>query len=200
MSLFIVIMGSVLILGGLHMLAPDHWVPLMVVARKLNYTSRKTVASALAMGSLHAITSETVAGIALIVGIFLVGNFLHYLDIASIILLVAVGIYFILNGYTEKNPENGYSTSSIRSILGISAFPDLALVPIMLASSPLPATSVLIVLVAFILVSSFSLAVMVYGAVKGFSRAMETVPPRYIDYVMGAVLFVTAAILAFVPI
>lgn len=181
------------------MIAPDHWVPLMVVSRKMNYSPRKTYTSAAALGGLHAITSEAVAAIALVVGVFLVRNFLHYLEIASIILLVVVGIYFIVNGYAEENPEGGYSAASIRSIVGISAFPDFALIPIMLASSPLPIISISLVLVTFILVSSISLTFMVYGTARGFSKFLENLPPKYVDYIMGAVLFLTASILAFIP-
>ncbi len=200
MSLFLVIVGTVVVLGGLHMIAPDHWVPLMVVSKKLGYSSGKTYAGAAAMGGLHAITSEAVAGIALVAGIFLVKSFLHYLEIASIILLLVVAIYFIVNGYKEEYSDQGYSSSSVRSIIGISAFPDFALIPIMLASSPLSPASISVVLVTFILISALSLMAMVYAAVKGFSKALERVPPRYIDYIMGSVLIITAGILAFVPI
>lgn len=200
MSLFFLIIGTVLILGSLHMMAPDHWVPLMIVSRKLSYSSRKTYVSAAALGGLHALTSEAVAGIALVVGIYMVKSFLHYLELASIILLVIVGIYFIVNGYMEENPDVSYSSSSIRTIISISAFPDFALIPIMLAGSTLSTFSISEVLVTFVLISAFSLVVMVYGAVKGFSKALEKLPPRYVDYIMGTVLFITAAILAFVPL
>ncbi len=200
MSLFAVIIVTVVVLGGLHMIAPDHWVPLMIVSRKMHYSSRKTYANAAALGGLHAITSEALAAIALIAGVFLVRSFLHYLEIASIILLLIVGIYFVLNGYTEVNPEEGYSSSSVKSIIAISAFPDFALIPVMLAASPLPFISIAAVLLAFVLISALSLTVMAVGAMRGFSKALERFPPRYIDYIMGAVLFATAAILAFVPI
>ncbi len=200
MSLFILILGTVIALGGLHMIAPDHWVPLMVVSRKMNYSRGKTYASGAALGGLHAITSEALAGIALVVGVLLVKSFLHYLEIASIILLVTVGIYFIINGYAEENPGEGYTSSSVKSIVSISAFPDFALIPVMLAASPLSYADIAVVMVAFILISAFSLAVMVVAAEKGISRALENMPPRYIDYIMGVVLFITSAIIAFVPI
>lgn len=188
--------GTVVILGSLHMIAPDHWVPLMVVSRKLKYSDTKTYSNAAGLGALHAITSEAVAGVALFIGIYLVKSFLRYLEIASIVLLVIVGVYFLLNGYAEPDQEDGYSASSIRSIIGISAFPDFALIPIMLAVAPLSLISVFTILIVFVLVSGFSLFVMIYGALKGFSIALEKLPPRYIDYVMGMVLFITAAIVA----
>lgn len=200
MSLFILILGTVIALGGLHMIAPDHWVPLMIVSRKMNYSRGKTYANGAALGGLHAITSEALAGIALVAGLFLVKSFLHYLEIASIILLVIVGIYFIINGYTEENPEKGYTSSSVKSIVAISAFPDFALIPVMLAASPLSYLEIAVVMSIFILISATSLAVMVVAAERGISKALEKIPPRYIDYIMGIVLFLTSAIIAFFPI
>ncbi|MCL4350768.1 MAG: hypothetical protein M1535_04915 [Candidatus Thermoplasmatota archaeon] len=179
------------------MLAPDHWVPLMVVSKKLGYSTRKSLGSAAGLGALHALTSEALAGIALIVGLFLVKSFLNYLEFASIALLVIVGLYFIVNGYIETNDEEGYSSSSIRSIVSISAFPDFALIPIMLTSSTLPDLSILAVLAAFALISAISLLIMVYITMKGLSKTLEKVPPRYIDYIMGIILFITSAIIAF---
>lgn len=200
MSLFILILGTAVALGGLHMIAPDHWVPLMVVSRKMNYSRGKTYANGALLGGMHAITSEALAGVALVVGVFLVKSFLHYLEIASIILLVVVGAYFIINGYTEETPEEGYTSSSVKSIVAISAFPDFALIPVMLAASPLPFTDIAAVLAAFILISAISLTVMAIVAHKGISGAIEKMPPRYIDYIMGVVLFITSAIIAFAPI
>lgn len=196
-SLFVVILGTVIALGGLHMIAPDHWVPLMIVSRKLNYSQYRTYLNAAALGGLHAITSEAIAGIALVIGLVLVRNFLNYLEWASILLLLAVGIYFIVNGYAEKSSEDGYASSSVKSIIAISAFPDFALIPVMLAGSPLPILDIAAMLVVFILISAVSLTIMVMAAAKGFSKALEQLPPRYIDYIMGLVLFLTSAILAF---
>lgn len=176
------------------MIAPDHWVPLTVISGKLNYARKKTLNSAAILGALHAITSEAVGGIALIVGILLVRRYLTYLEIASIVLLVAVGIYFIVNGYTEKDQDTGYAATSLKSILAISAFPDFALIPIMLASSALPVIRIGIILLVFIVVSAISLTIMVYLSTKGVARAIAKLPPRYIDYLMGAILFATGMI------
>lgn len=181
------------------MIAPDHWVPLTVVSNRLNYSRRRTYSSAAVIGALHAGTSEALAGIALLAGVFLARSYLKYLELASVVLLVAVGIYFIVNGYTEEPGEKEGSLSSISSILAISAFPDFALIPIMLAGSSLPASDIGIMLLSFVLISALSLTLMAYGTVRGFSRAIEKVPPRYIDYVMGLILFATAAVIVFTP-
>lgn len=182
------------------MIAPDHWVPLTVVSSRMNYPKRKIYISAALLGMLHAITSEAIAGVALLIGVLLVRSYLTYMEIASVVLLVAVGIYFVANGYTEKEPESGYAVASIKSILAISAFPDFALIPIMLAGSSLSVLNIAWILVAFIIISSISLTIMAYASSRGLSRALEKIRPRYIDYLMGLILFATAGIISFTPI
>ncbi len=179
------------------MIAPDHWVPLTVVSNRLNYRKGKTLSYAALLGMLHAVTSEAIAGVALLIGVLLVREYITYMEIASILLLIAVGIYFIVNGYVEEEPESGYAVASIKSILAISAFPDFALIPIMLAGSSLSAINIIWILVAFILISTVSLAIMVYASTRGLSKALEKLPPRYIDYIMAGILFLTAGIIAF---
>ena len=197
MELFFFLLGTAIVLGGLHMIAPDHWVPLAVVSGKLNYTRRRTYVTAATLGALHALTSEAVAGIVLVIGIILVHRYLEYVDIASIILLFAVGVYFIVNGVMEMDLQDDLSSAPVKSILAISAFPDLALIPIILAGSALPLLEVGLILAVFIIVSSISLTVMSYVSTRGLAGAMENIPPRYIDYVMGLILFATAIIIIF---
>ncbi|MCL5732684.1 MAG: hypothetical protein M1285_04735, partial [Candidatus Thermoplasmatota archaeon] len=54
------------------------------------------------------------------------------------------------------------------------------------------------VIIAFALASALSLTLVVYGAIRGFARGLEKIPPRYIDYIMGAILLATAAFVTLV--
>ncbi|MEM0156233.1 MAG: hypothetical protein QW597_06530, partial [Thermoplasmataceae archaeon] len=145
--------------------------------------------------TLHSVTSEAIAGVAFVIGILLVRSYITYMEFVSVALLVAVGVYFIANGYMENETESGYAIASVKSVLAISAFPDFALIPIMLASSPLSITNIALILAAFTAISAISLAAMAYVSTAGLSLALKNIPPRYIDYVMGLILFVTAGII-----
>jgi hypothetical protein len=197
MDLFFFLLGTAIVLGGLHMIAPDHWAPLAAVSGKLNYTRRRTYVTAATLGALHALTSEAVAGIVLVIGVILVHRYLEYVDVASIILLFAVGVYFIVNGVMEMDLQDDRSSAPVKSILAISAFPDLALIPIILAGSALSLFEIGLILAVFVAVSAISLTIMSYVSTRGLAGAMEKIPPRYIDYVMGLILFATAIIIIF---
>lgn len=195
MSIFLLILSAAIVLAVLHMVAPDHWIPLTVVSKKFNYSSSKTYETALLIGILHSAASVTLAVVAYFIGELLVKNSLHFLYLSSVILLIIVGIYFIVNGYFEDFEDPESSTISTKSILTVSIFPDFAFIPIMLAASTLPLIQVSAVIMAFILLTCITVVIMTVGASKGFSRTMEKVPPRYIDYIIGAILFLTATII-----
>jgi hypothetical protein len=194
-SIFLLILSAAIVLAVLHMVAPDHWIPLTVVSKKFNYSSSKTYETALLIGILHSAASVTLAVVAYFIGELLVKNSLHFLYLSSVILLIIVGIYFIVNGYFEDFEDPESSTISTKSILTVSIFPDFAFIPIMLAASTLPLIQVSAVIMAFILLTCITVVIMTVGASKGFSRTMEKVPPRYIDYIIGAILFLTATII-----
>jgi hypothetical protein len=198
MSIFAAILALAVILAGLHMLAPDHWIPLTVVSSRLSFSHRRTYATAAFLGILHAGTSATLALIALFIGTVVAGRYENYLNYGAILLLVAVGLYFIVTGYSEHDAGNEISGASVSTVLSISIFPDLALMPIVLAGASLSPVDMGTVIIAFALASALSLTLVVYGAIRGFARGLEKIPPRYIDYIMGAILLATAAFVTLV--
>ena len=137
MNIFPVILSAAMVLAVLHMVAPDHWIPLTVVSKKFNYSSSKTYETALLIGILHSAASVALAVVAYYLGELLVSDSLYFLYLSSVILLIIVGIYFIFNGYFEKSENPESSALSSKSILTVSIFPDFAFIPIMLAASAL---------------------------------------------------------------
>ena len=101
MNIFPVILSAAMVFAVLHMVAPDHWIPLTLVSKKFNYSSSKTYETALLIGILHSASSVVLAVVAYYLGELLVRDSLYFLYLSSVILLIIVGIYFIFNGYFE---------------------------------------------------------------------------------------------------
>ncbi len=198
MPLFVAILALAVVLAGLHMLAPDHWIPLTVISTRLRFSRRRTYAMSAFLGILHAGTSATLALIALFIGTIVAGKYEDYLNYGAIILLVIVGLYFIATGYSERDANDDISGASISTVLSISIFPDFALLPIILAGASLSPVDLGAVIAAFALASALSLTIVVYGTMKSFAKGLEKIPPRYIDYIMGAILLATAAFVVLV--
>lgn len=195
MNLFLLLVIAALSVSSLHMVAPDHWLPLTVISSARTYSDRRKYATAAALGFAHAGTSIAVAMAVFYAGMALIHNYIGDLILAGQVLLVLIGIYFMINGYREKEGE---STVTEVSALSVSAFPDFALLPIVVSSAPLSNSQIGIILLLFFLASGISLTAMVFAAEKSLGKAISRVPPKYLDYVIGGVLMLTALLIGLI--
>ncbi|MEM3675428.1 MAG: hypothetical protein QXV22_00045 [Thermoplasmataceae archaeon] len=197
MQLFLALLGVSIVLAALHMLAPDHWVPLFAASKRRNYTTTRTVATAGTIGLLHGGTSTAIGLLAVFIGLYLVQAFALYLKIVSSFLLAAIGIYFIASGYLEGFDSGSPGSASLSSVLAVSIFPDLSFFPILLSAANLPAVSIASIVIAFVVASALSIICVVYLAWKGISGVMAKVNPRTYDYIISAMLFATIPFVIF---
>jgi putative Mn2+ efflux pump MntP len=198
MPLFPLLLTSVIVLATVHMIAPDHWLPITAISSIRKFSNARRSIYGFLLGTVHAITSAALAVAALTFGIFVTKNYLSYLYDAGVILLVVVGLYFISNGLLEKRKPRGVEVISSSSALTVSIFPDFALIPILIAGASLQALEMEIMITVFVLISAFSLSVVVLVTSTGISRAIGNLPPRYMDYVMGTILIITALLIRLV--
>lgn len=196
LSLFLLLVMVALLVSSIHMIAPDHWLPLTVISTARDYGNRKKYGTALGLGFAHAGTSIAVALAIFYAGVTFISGYLGYLVLGGQALLVAIGIYFIINGYREKGEEEGSLAQA--SALSVSAFPDLSIMPIIISAVSLNSIQIAGILVVFALSSAVSLTAMVYAAQKGFGKAMTRIPPRYMDYIIGGILILTALLIEFI--
>lgn len=197
MGLFAILVGAAAVLAVLHMITPDHWLPLMAVSSVRKFSERKKYMISIFLGLAHAGTSIVVAVAALVVGILIIHNYLSYLYLGGIVLLVIIGIYFFITGLLERNRPESINNISMSTALSVSILPDLALMPIIITGASLTFFQLATILIVFTVISGTSLPIVVMGASRGFSKAIENIPPRYIDYIMGGILILTAIILKF---
>ncbi len=192
MEIFAIILAIAILVAALHMVAPDHWVPLIVVADRTHLQRKRVYGMAGFLGILHAGTSATVALLVLYVGLILIHGYVSYLNAASIALLIVVGLYFAITGYRENESEIKPDRISTATLLSVSIFPDFALVPILLSAVSLTSLEIGVIILSFALASAVSLIIMVFGVSLGFSKAIEKMPPKYIDYIISVILWFTA--------
>lgn len=191
MDLFFLLVLVALVISAIHMIAPDHWLPLTVIATARSYSSSRRYAVAAVLGISHAATSIIVASVFLVAGYVLVHSYYADLMLLGEAMLVAIGLYFIINGYREREDDN--KTMSETSALSVSAFPDLSLMPIVISGASLDLTQISVIFMIFAISSCVSLVAMIYVAEKSVGKALSKVPPKYMDYIIGGVLIATAA-------
>ena len=180
-----------LTLATLHMIAPDHWMPISIISAKRKYLSAQTDAYSFSIGFAHGLLSALLAlGIAYL-GVSLIGY--NQVRIGSVILLAAVCVYIFANVLKEKkNSESVENTSLI-----VSFIPDPAFLPIVLASVIYGGIFVGTLSLLFIFAGGISLMIVTSFARKGMLKALEKVDPVNIDYVVILVLVITAIFIYF---
>ena len=197
MGSFLLLLIVAIAVAGLHMAAPDHWVPLITVSIGRNYSRRRTYEMAAAIGLGHGSSSAFIAVVALSAGLTFLGPFVSDLFYVSEGLLVIIGIYFILIGYREDGRKN--SPGAGNSLLLVSIFPDLALMPILLSGAGLPLYQISAVLLSFIAATVLSLTLIIGFSGSQIGLRLSRLKSNRMDYAIAAMLFGTALFLFLFP-
>ena len=121
------IVGS-LILSILHALIPSHWLPVIAIGRKENWTSGKVVRVTAIAGFAHVLSTILIGIMLGLLGYELVSWVEHFTHIIGPSILVLLGIFFIYRHHAHKHfhlqeqPVGTMSDLQIISILGMSMF------------------------------------------------------------------------------
>lgn len=179
------------VIAFLHMIAPDHWLPLTALSVKRGYNSRKIKAISAILGFLHGSTSVLLSLFILFLGIDLFG--VGKLKEISLIVLVAVAIYIVVNSTRE-----GKSSSKIENTsLLVSIFPDPAFLPIIIVSDKFGTVYISVISFAFILTSILSLMLVLIVVMAGISDRASKINPVTVDRIVALALALTAVYIYF---
>jgi ABC-type nickel/cobalt efflux system permease component RcnA len=95
------LVATVAVVGVLHTLVPDHWAPIVVIARKQGWSVSRTARAAAIAGFGH-VSSTLVLGLVLwAVGASLAARYGHAVNVAAAVALVAFGAWICWSGWRE---------------------------------------------------------------------------------------------------
>ncbi len=183
LSVFIAVAVS---LASLHMIAPDHWLPLTALSIKRKYGKGRVFLFSISLGFLHGLTSVALSILALFLGVKLFGP--EALKEISILILAAVAVYMLAVALREGNGSRKIENTS----LIVSVLPDPVLLPIVVASYALSLQALAIVSVAFVLATILSLGAVMGAIMAGIGRSLYRLKPTEIDFIVIGALVVTA--------
>ncbi|HVS45754.1 MAG TPA: hypothetical protein VMS32_03735 [Verrucomicrobiae bacterium] len=102
----ILLLVTVVAVGILHTIVPDHWVPITLMARQRGWTSAQTGRAAFGAGLGHTISTLAIGVVVWLAGLAFAVRFGHYVSVASSILLVAFGGWLALSSVREMRAAN----------------------------------------------------------------------------------------------
>lgn len=192
------------VVGIIHMSAPDHWVTLTVLGRSLKWNRAKLALFSLITGAGHSAISIVLGFIVVAVGLVFSAHVTQYLTEAIGAIMIIAGLYTGLrslfrNEHSHEHahaeaPEGEKSAArgaSYFAVLGAALSPDLSILPIFLASVPVGWLLAVNTAIIFAVASILTMLLLVMISSFGMARAIEKLPPKYNDALVG---FVIAAV------
>jgi hypothetical protein len=108
-ALFLV--AAVAVVGVLHTVVPDHWVPITLLARQRGWSKAETARAALQAGTGHVVTTLILGLVVWAAGAAFATRFGRWVDTAASIALVAFGGWIGISAWRELRGNHGHSHS-----------------------------------------------------------------------------------------
>lgn len=99
----LLLLGSVVAVGVLHTIVPDHWVPIAILARQHRWSRSQTMKAALQAGTGHVVTTLLLASVVWMAGVAFATQFGHAVDIISSLALMGFGLWIAVSSWREMH-------------------------------------------------------------------------------------------------
>ncbi|MDV3278549.1 MAG: hypothetical protein LYZ69_08845 [Nitrososphaerales archaeon] len=184
--------------GALHMVAPDHWVPLTVYSHKKGFSSKKVAIIAALGGFAHVAGSLVVMVAAVVIGFAVAASFSALTNTMVGASFVVVGLYMLVAGMkapdVEEDRVDVVKGTKWLVFAGASS-PELTIFPIYLAANVYGLVGVTISVSAFALGTVLSMVLVTIAGVKGMGRFLRAPGrERQVDYILALVLLALGAL------
>ncbi len=179
-------------IGALHMLAPDHWVPLALYCHAKGITTRRSAAIAAAGGLAHVAGSLLAMLLAIGAGLAIAGSFSSLSNYIIGISFIVIAGWMAFRGLRAPGVEGGPVDTSRGTkwlVFATASSPELTIFPVYLAASVNGPGTVTIALVAFTIGTVVSIVSVTLAGIKGAGRFLNAPGrEREIDYLIAAIL------------
>jgi len=104
----LLLLGSVIAVGILHTMVPDHWVPITLIARQRKWSRDEIARAALQAGLGHVVTTLIIAAVVWIAGVAIATKYGNIVDDISSIALIGFGLWIAIGAWREMHHEHGH--------------------------------------------------------------------------------------------
>lgn len=179
-----------LLLSLLHAAIPNHWAPVLAVARAERWSLRRAVGVTLVAGLAH-VLSTVLLGLGLL-GWHLSAQFSRFAGVAAPALLVLIGVLYALSGPGHTHPDPAPVRPRGRVVLGLAATmflaPCLEIQTFFLAAGAHGPLTLALLMASYLVVSVGAMSALVAAAYTGLRRLNLAGLIHYERRLTGAVL------------
>lgn len=180
------------LIGSIHTLAPDHWVPFAALGRARRWSAWRTARTTFFCGFGHVTVSAALGILALVVGLKAVHAVGSRIESYATLLLIAFGVVYMLWGFwrssVHAHAKPGANTTEWGLFLVYSADPCVAVIPMIMAASAGGWMSVALVTLAYEIATITTMIVLATGLLHGVKRMTLHWADHYGDALAGGVI------------
>src|SRR5215471_3661629 len=105
----LLLIGAVAVVGVLHTVVPDHWVPITLIARQRGWSMADTARAALIAGTGHVVSTLAIASVVWIAGVAVATRFGQMVDAAASVALIGFGGWIAISAWRELRAGQSHS-------------------------------------------------------------------------------------------
>ena len=105
----VLLIVTVAAVGVLHTIVPDHWAPIVVLARQQGWSVVRTARSAALAGVGHVTTTLLLGAAVWVAGASLAVRYGHFVSLASALALLVFGVWIAFGAWKEIRGGPGHS-------------------------------------------------------------------------------------------
>ena len=203
--MFSILTGS-LLLSLLHAVIPNHWLPVLAIGRKENWTINEVSRVTFLSGLAHALSTIIIGVIIGLLGLKLTESVQHFSHIVAPLVLIVLGVFFIYQHHRHKHfhlhnqPKPTLSKNKIITTLVIAMFfsPCMEIEAYFLLAGSFGWYAIMSIAILYLIISVSGMVLWVRLAYKGIIKLNWHKLEHNAGIITGITLIITGIISFFI--
>lgn len=205
-----IFIGS-LILGLIHPLFPNHWIPLIAISKAEKWSNRESIFATLITGFSHTLSTIVIGIIVGFVGIKLSENYSYITRVAAPVILLLIGLIYVILDFKSHHHHHHFDIDTARlknkksktAILislcvGMFLSPCIEIEAYYFQAATKGWLGILIVSMVYLIVTLVMMVLLVYFGLKGINKLKSDFLEHHEKLITGVVLILLAFLAYFV--
>jgi ABC-type nickel/cobalt efflux system permease component RcnA len=201
------LIGAVLAVGVFHTMVPDHWLPIVLMARQRKWSTRQTALAALQAGTGHAVLTLLIAVLFWGAGAAIATRFSAWVETATSLALVGFGLWVAIGAWREIAHEHSHehthgakTGSRMALLLILGSSPMIEGIPAFFAAGQYGLGLLIIMALVFATATIATYIILSVYSAKGVEQLRFGRFERYGEIVSGVLIAAVGVVFWFWPV
>ncbi len=200
-----------MLLGLIHPLFPNHWIPLIAISKAEKWTNKETISATLLTGFSHTLSTIIIGIVVGFVGIKLSENYSYITRVAAPLILVIIGIIYLFLDFRSSHHHNHFNINDeslknkkskkaiiITLCIGLFFSPCIEIEAYYFQAATQGWLGILIVSLVYLIMTLTIMVALVYLGLKGVNKFQSHFLEHHEKSITGVVLILLGLLAYFV--